>query len=148
MSISNQINTNATLLSSRQQLKSTHKSEMTIIREMDDTCTYSIPDYDENLINTLNLHLSTYTQDYTVESPTYHYTEEEDNHNLTNKTSNNFDQDVLDLYHKKRSLNTKTSTIPNTLTNTKFTEIKPIDIPRDNSIETWCKFFACVSTFL
>ena len=101
MSISNQINTNATLLSSRQLQKSIHTSEMTTIREMDDTSTHGILDYDEDFSNTLNLHLSTYTQDYTVESPTYHYTEEEDNHNLTNKTSNSFDQDVLDLYHKK-----------------------------------------------
>ena len=45
MSISNQINTNATLLSSRQLQKSIHTSEKTTIREMNDTITHDIPDF-------------------------------------------------------------------------------------------------------
>ncbi len=48
------MNTNATLLSSREQQKSIHSSEMTTIREMDNTSTHGIPVYDEDFRNTIN----------------------------------------------------------------------------------------------
>jgi hypothetical protein len=82
----------------------------------------------------MSLHLSSYTQDYTVESSIYYLTEEEENDDLNKKTSSNFDQDVLDLYHKKRSLCSNTTTTTTTLTNTKFTEIKPIYKERLNEL--------------
>jgi len=134
MSISKQTNTHASLLSSREKQKSTHASEMATIREKDNISTYGIPVDDDEFRNTLSLHLSSYTQDYTVESPIYYFTEEEENDDLNKKTSSNFDQDVLDLYHKKRSLCSNTTTTTTTLTNTKFTEIKPIYKERLNEL--------------
>jgi hypothetical protein len=85
MSISKQTNTHASLISLREKQKSIYASEMVTIREKDNISTYGIPVDDDEFRNTFSIHLSSYTQDYTVESPIYYLTEEEENDDLNKK---------------------------------------------------------------